>query len=49
MGRGQIGPQTGTVLIDQPAWTQRGADEVRSVPTGAAIANAIFDATGAAA
>jgi nicotinate dehydrogenase subunit B len=40
-------PQVETVLIDQPGVDSTGVGEVGSVPTGAAIANAIFDATGA--
>lgn len=40
-------PQIETVLIDQPGVDSTGVGEVGSVPTGAAIANAIFDATGA--
>lgn len=39
-------PQVDTVLIDQPGVDSTGVGEVGSVPTGAAIANAIFDATG---
>jgi nicotinate dehydrogenase subunit B len=40
-------PQIETILIDQPGVDSSGVGEVGSVPTGAAIANAIFDATGA--
>ncbi len=40
-------PQIETVLIDQPGVDSMGVGEVGSVPTGAAIANAVFDATGA--
>jgi nicotinate dehydrogenase subunit B len=39
-------PQIKTILIDQPDVDSSGVGEVGSVPTGAAIANAIFDATG---
>jgi nicotinate dehydrogenase subunit B len=39
-------PQIETILIDQPGVDSSGVGEVGSVPTGAAIANAIFDATG---
>jgi len=35
------------VMIDQPAIAPGGAGEPSSRPTAAAIANAVFDATGA--
>jgi CO/xanthine dehydrogenase Mo-binding subunit len=39
-------PQINVVLIDQPGVDPSGVGELGSVPTGAAIANALFDATG---
>lgn len=39
-------PEIETILIDQPGVDSAGVGEVGSVPTGAAVANAIFDATG---
>lgn len=40
-------PEVETVLIDRPQELALGAGEATQGPTGAAIANAIFDATGA--
>jgi CO/xanthine dehydrogenase Mo-binding subunit len=40
-------PPVATVLIDRPERTARGAGEATTGPTPAAIANAVFDATGA--
>jgi CO/xanthine dehydrogenase Mo-binding subunit len=40
-------PEIETILIDQPETDPDGVGELASVPTAAAIGNAIFDATGA--
>jgi nicotinate dehydrogenase subunit B len=39
-------PQIQTVLLDQPDAPPEGMGELASIPTAAAIGNAIFDATG---
>ena len=40
-------PQIETILIDQPESDPDGMGELASIPTAAAVSNAIFDATGA--
>lgn len=40
-------PEIETILIDQPGTDPDGVGETASIPTAAAISNAIFDATGA--
>jgi nicotinate dehydrogenase subunit B len=39
-------PEVETVLVDRPELPSLGAGEASVAPSGAAIANAIFDATG---
>jgi nicotinate dehydrogenase subunit B len=39
-------PEIETVLLDQPETDPDGMGELSSIPTAAAISNAIFDATG---
>ena len=39
-------PEIDTVLLDRPGEPYLGAGEAACGPTGAAIANAVFDATG---
>ena len=39
-------PEIETILIDQPGTDSDGVGETASIPTAAAIGNAIFDATG---
>jgi len=45
LGFGDV-PEVETVLIDRPGEPWLGAGEASQGPTSAAIANAIFDATG---
>jgi nicotinate dehydrogenase subunit B len=39
-------PEIETVLLDQPETDPDGMGELSSIPTAAAVSNAIFDATG---